>query len=818
MQTSLSYILNEGLSLGVIQIDMNYNIVSINSFVKRHSKNDWNSLIGQNILEMFPDICSRGKDQYIRKVIEDGQANILSPFIHQYIVPFDIVKKDVVLPMVQETRIYPLHEDSIQTGALIIIRDMTEQLLNENEIASLTMDLNAIRKINQLMVKAEDREELFKGVCSVLINDTDSLLVWIVGVGDFEELYFPVICEGEESRIFTDIISSHRNVQTKLDITRHAIKTGDVAVSFRLENDPAFENWWSLCKDLACQSTLALPLKCEGKIDSVLHIHRNEETTISQESLELFRELANDISFCLDQFYNKELRLEAESILRNEKERLRITLRGIGDGVIATDRDGSVVLVNRVAEELTGWTEQEAIGRNIGDVFHIINEYTRKPCFSPVERVLQTGGIIGLANHTALIAKDGVERVIADSGAPIRDDYGQIIGVVLVFRDISQQSRLAQEMLKIQRLESIGLLAGGIAHDFNNILSVITGNISFAMTRYTNDAELQEVFADVEAATNRAKDLTHQLLTFAKGGAPIKRIISINGIIRESARFVARGSNVRVIFNEPPELKSTSADQGQISQVIQNLVLNSVQAMPEGGEITINAENTRVEEQDNLPIKSGSYIKITIQDNGMGIPPKHMQKVFDPFFTTKQKGSGLGLATAFSIIKRHNGHISAQSIQGEGTTFEVYLPSVEEMEDDVTRKEPGTHQGKGKILVMDDEKPLCKMFDRMFEKLGYNAHFAKNGQEAIIKYREALDRNAPYDLVILDLTIPGGMGGKETVRHLKEIDPNVKAVVSSGYSNDPVMSDYLDYGFAGVMPKPVSMTELVHLLKSILEQ
>ncbi|MBF0259098.1 MAG: response regulator [Desulfamplus sp.] len=818
MQTSLNYILNEGLSLGLIQIDMNYNIVSINSFVKRHLKRDWKGLIGQNIFKMFPDICSRKKESYIHKVIEDGQANILSPFIHKYIIPFDIVKKNIVLPMMQETRIYPLHEDSIQTGALIIIRDMTEQILNENEIASLNMDLNAIRKVNQLIVKADGREELLNGVCSILINETDSLLVWIAELSDFGDIFVPIICKGEQSEIFMESVSSQPYLMPGLDITRHVIKTGEMAVSFRLENDPEFEKWWGFCKDIACQSTLALPVKCQGKVEYILHIHRHEEKSISQEILDLFSELANDISFCLDQFYNKEVRLEAEAILRTEKERLRITLRGIGDGVIATDKYGSVVLLNKVAEELTGWTEEEATGRHIGEVFHIINEYTRKPCFSPVQNVLKTGSIIGLANHTTLIARDGVERIIADSGAPIRDDYGQIIGVVLVFRDITQQSKMEKEMLKMQRLESIGLLAGGIAHDFNNILSVITGNISFAMTRWPNDAELQEVFSDVEAATHRAKDLTHQLLTFAKGGAPIKKIISIDGIIRESAKFVARGSNVRIIFNEPVDLKSTSADQGQISQVIQNLVLNAVQAMPEGGEISIDTANIEVQEEDGMPIKPGSYIKITIQDNGMGISSKHMEKIFDPFFTTKQKGSGLGLATAFSIVKRHQGHISVKSIQGEVTTFEVYLPSVEEMASDIIQKEINSHQGKGKILVMDDEEPLCKLLDRMLQKLGYNAHFANNGQEAIIKYQEEFNRNSPYDLVILDLTVPGGMGGKEAIKHLKEIDPNVKAVVSSGYSNDPVMANYLDYGFSGVMPKPVSMTEIVHLLKSILEQ
>lgn len=366
-------------------------------------------------------------------------------------------------------------------------------------------------------------------------------------------------------------------------------------------------------------------------------------------------------------------RIEAEQSLAAEKERLAVTLRSIGDGIITTDMGGKIVLINKIAEKLTGWIQEEAIGRPLREVFHIINEKTRLPCENPVEKVLETGGIVGLANHTALIARDGTERMLADSGAPIRDKEGKIIGVVLVFRDITEQKKMEEELLKASKLDSVGLLAGGIAHDFNNILTAILGNISLAKM----DKNLDEIFERItqaEKACLRVRDLTQQLLTFSKGGAPVKRVASIAELIRDSAIFALRGSNVRCDFSMPADLWPVEVDEGQISQVINNLVINAQQAMPAGGGIQVRCENIRVERGLALPLEKGEYVKISIEDHGVGIPKEYLQKIFDPYFTTKQKGSGLGLTTSYSIIKNHDGIITVESEVGVGTTFGVYLP------------------------------------------------------------------------------------------------------------------------------------------------
>jgi len=368
-------------------------------------------------------------------------------------------------------------------------------------------------------------------------------------------------------------------------------------------------------------------------------------------------------------------RKQAEEALAAEKERLAITLRSIGDGVIATNNKGEIILINKIAEKLTGWSQDEAIGRPLNEVFYIINERTRKPYENFFEKVIKADSVVSLSNDTILIARDGTERVIADSSAPIRDKDGNIIGVILVFRDITEERKLEQELIKADKLESIGILAGGIAHDFNNILTAILGNISLAEVHAKSEEKVVERLEKAKKACLRGRDLVQQLLTFSKGGEPIKKVTSIAKLIKESVNFALSGSNVKCEFSIPDDLWLVEIDEGQINQVINNLIINAVQAMPEGGIIEVSCENTIITEKDNFPFKKGKYVKITIKDKGVGIPKEHLPKIFDPFFTTKEKGTGLGLATTYSIIKKHDGYIELKSEVGVGTTFYIYLPA-----------------------------------------------------------------------------------------------------------------------------------------------
>ncbi|MHB0875651.1 MAG: PAS domain S-box protein [Anaerolineae bacterium] len=507
--------------------------------------------------------------------------------------------------------------------------------------------------------------------------------------------------------------------------------------------------------------------------------------------------------------------IELTQDLRAERERLAVTLGSIGDGVLATDAQGDVKLMNRVAEALTGWQEEEAIGQPLRDVFNVSNERTGQPIDDPLHRAVENGEVVGPANHAVLASRQGDRYYISHSVAPIRDSLGRVVGAVLVFQDVTERRKLEDEVAKANKLEALGLLAGGIAHDFNNLLTAILGNVVLAKIETEPQSEVAEILAEAERAAARARDLTQQLLTFARGGAPIRRALSLPELLSESSSFTLRGSNSSCEFAIADDLWPVEVDEGQISQVVQNLVINADEAMPTGGSIKVSAENVVLTEGSGLPLPAGSYVKVSVTDQGVGILPEHLGKVFDPYFTTKQKGSGLGLASCYSIIKRHEGHISVDSEYGTGTTFSIYLPVTREVTPAQAADTPTTVCGHGHILVMDDERVVRNVLQRMLGRLGYHVECACDGHEAVEMYRRAREEGQAFDAVIMDLTVPGGMGGLEAMSLLRQFDPAVKAIVSSGYSNDPVMSEYRRYGFRGVMSKPYRIEELGQSLRRL---
>jgi signal transduction histidine kinase/ActR/RegA family two-component response regulator len=430
--------------------------------------------------------------------------------------------------------------------------------------------------------------------------------------------------------------------------------------------------------------------------------------------------------------------------------------------------------------------------------------------------VLKSGGIIGLDAQTVLVARDGTERSIADSGAPIRDRDGEIIGVVLVFRDVTEEQKMQEDLQKAQKLESIGLLAGGIAHDFNNILTAILGNMSLAKMYAQPGDKVCEVLTEAEKAFWRARDLTQQLLTFSKGGAPIKKAASIAELLTETTAFVLRGTNVRCEFAIAEDLWPATFDIGQISQVINNLVINAQQAMPHGGVIGIRAKNVHIGPRHALPLKKGRYIRFDVEDQGVGIATEHLPRIFDPYFTTKQTGSGLGLATSYSIIRKHDGHIEVKSTVGRGSLFSIYLPADGDSASARGGRPAKALDGSGRVLLMDDEETVCRVGMEILKRLGYSVESTRDGEEMLARYKQAQEAGEPFDLVITDLTIPGGMGGKEAVAQLMELDPRAKAIVSSGYFNDPVMADFAKFGFLGVIAKPYKVEELAEIVRKLI--
>lgn len=494
-------------------------------------------------------------------------------------------------------------------------------------------------------------------------------------------------------------------------------------------------------------------------------------------------------------------RKKSESALLESEERFRDLFENASDILQSLKPDGSILVVNKAWRETLGYDNEEI--KNL-KIFDIIRPDQLPLCRKNFEKILKDGQEFSC--QTVFLSKQGKE-ITVEGKVNCRFVDGRPVALRSVFHDITDKLRIEEELRRTQKLEAVGLLAGGIAHDFNNLLTGIIGNILLAKLQSPSE-KLSQLLQNTEKASHRAQELTRQLLTLAKGGAPVKETASVVEIIKEVTTFVLSGSNTNWQMDIEGEILPVEVDTGQFSQVLQNLIINSDQAMPDGGVIAVKTTNCVLDDHQAIPLPAGKYVKIEIRDQGIGIAREYLSRIFDPYFSTKKKGSGLGLATSYSIIRNHNGLITVDSELGVGTTMTIFLPASEHKL--VPRKTVSASPmlGKGKILIMDDDDIVRAVGVQMLTHLGYEVSESCDGEEALSCYREAMEQGCPFDVVILDLTVPGKMDGKETIAKLLEADPDVRAIVSSGYSNDPIMAEYESYGFSGVVPKPYTMEKL----------
>ncbi|MGD0229921.1 MAG: ATP-binding protein [Syntrophorhabdales bacterium] len=526
-------------------------------------------------------------------------------------------------------------------------------------------------------------------------------------------------------------------------------------------------------------------------------------------------------------------RERTEEALAAEKERLSITLRSIGDGVITTDSEGRIALMNNAAEKLTGWQQDQAIGHGITDVLRIAMEapYHQAGLGEALRNGREEPAV--LLNQKVLVARDGTVRVIAETRSTISDKGGGLLGTVIVFRDITLEKQMEEELLKARKLESLGVLAGGIAHDFNNLLAVILGNISFGKMFLKEKDKVSDRLAEAELACMRGKDLTYQLLAFAHGGEPLRRVVAPAPVIEDAARSCLGESPVAVSFSFPVDLFPVRIDEAQVRQVIQRIVENANEAMGEGGVLTVGAENVSLGPNNPLALKQGGYVRIFFKDEGPGIAWPDLQRIFDPYFTKKEmgneKGTGLSLSICYSIVKDHGGSITAESEVGKGSVFHIYLPAAEPGDPLDQGAGPAPSSGPariggapavrpGRLLFMDDDQSVRDVIVEILLHLGYQVEFARDGFEAIEQYVKAAREGRPFDIVITDLTVSYGMGGKELIKKLRTIDPRVRAIISSGYSNDPVLKQFKEYGFLGFVAKPYKVEDLCAVLDAVMQE
>jgi PAS domain S-box-containing protein len=445
----------------------------------------------------------------------------------------------------------------------------------------------------------------------------------------------------------------------------------------------------------------------------------------------------------------------------------------------------------------------------------------RDPLFmGPQETMSGVNSIIDIPFVGGTLALNSTqENAFSERDIHILEQFSQVMSEAhRRLQDITERRHMEEELSKVQKLESLGVLAGGIAHDFNNVLAGVIGNLSLLEATLDKDSDAYKIARAATQAADRTRGLTQQLLTFAKGGAPLKELVAIEALIRETIELSLHGSNTKPEYHLAQNLPWVNIDKGQIGQVLQNLVLNADQAMPEGGILKVSAESIKLADLDPHPLDAGDYVKVSVVDQGIGMSSEVMDKIFDPYYTTKPAGHGLGLSITHSIIQRHGGHITVHSKIDVGTTFELYLPALQKHATITTEQNQELMCGTGRILLMDDMEMIHRVMKKMLERLGYEMESVYDGQEVLQAYQAAVKKGAPYDAVIMDLTIPGAMGGQEAVGKLHEIDPKARVIVSSGYADDPVMTHFAEYGFAGAIKKPMDMQILAETVKGVLKQ
>jgi two-component system, cell cycle sensor histidine kinase and response regulator CckA len=495
------------------------------------------------------------------------------------------------------------------------------------------------------------------------------------------------------------------------------------------------------------------------------------------------------------------------------RNRLEATLDAVPDLLFEVGLDGCIYDYHSPRSDLLAAPPEVFLNRNMAEV---VPPEVAELVQSALREAHETGRTAGTQYELTLPQGRFWFEL---SGSTKAVDPGEQPRFILLARDITDRKEFEREQLKIEKLESLGVLAGGIAHDFNNLLTAIMGNLSFAQLFLDARHKSYQPLVEAEKASVRAKDLSQQLLTFARGGEPVKKLLAVRELVQETVSLLLHGSNVKAHLDIPDGLHGIVADEGQLSQAWGNLILNAAQAMPGGGTLAIAARNESLAHPNAWSLPGGNYLRLSFTDQGCGIPQEDLVRIFDPYFTTKLKGKGLGLASVHSIIGRHGGHVGASSLPGQGTTFTVYLPSTGEpccLEPAEDEQPPGSASGIGSILVMDDERFILEMTANMLEFLGYRVTRCESGEQAVELYREAGAAGRPFSAVIMDLTIPGGMGGRDAAVHILALDPKACLIVSSGYSTDPVLANFASYGFSGAVVKPYKMRELEQQLGALL--
>jgi two-component system, cell cycle sensor histidine kinase and response regulator CckA len=770
----------EGLGVGLILVDADLKIRAWSQWFVRHSDLKNEDVVGADLLNRFPTLRKPAIRRSLETCRTKGRPAILSPLLHPNLFPLQVDRGRDSIPMVQRVRILPLEQDPGTTpGIALIVEDMTDSVLLSKELARISALLQGLRKVGRHFLSASDMQGLADLVCGVLVEE--------VGYA------------GARLRL------SANDVQWRAQAGCLPLLNDD-------ELPPA---------EPMEPAATRFPILLDDQETGLLEV-QTATRALGQEERDLLAAMASDVGLALRTFRERALRREAEAALAQESKRLATMLQSIGDGVIATNAHGDVTLMNNIAEQLTGWSLDEAMGRPLTDVFVIRNEDTGEPVENPVTKVIREGRIVGLANHTELVKRDGSAVSIADSGAPIINEVGEIEGAILVFQNATERNLMQEQLLQSQKIESVGKLAGGVAHDFNNLLTVILASCSFVTAALRDGDPVLDDVLQIEAAGKRAVGLTRQLLAFSRRQTMRPVELNLSELLKNLDRMLGRliGEDIELTTLHDRRVAPIMADPGLIEQAVMNLVVNARDAMPDGGKLTIEIANVELDREyarSHVDVESGPYVMLAVSDSGVGMDAETRARAFEPFFSTKpkDKGTGLGLSTVHGIVKQSHGSVWIYSEVGKGTTIKMYLPRSVAASRPTTAAHPkpgATTQGTENVLVVEDEAAVRHLTQRMLKKLGYNVLLARDGVDA---QSIANEHDETIHLLLTDVVMPGP-SGRITADKLLEHRPEMKVLFMSGYTDNAIVHHgVLDPG-THFLEKPFTINSLSHAVRAAL--
>jgi PAS domain S-box-containing protein len=775
-------------------IDRNANIVDVNDHWLKVMGYERSEVVGRKATDFYTEASKKYAIDVIQPAFfRDGFAED---------VAYQFVKKngEVVDVLLSATSERDASGNVVRSQAVIV--DVTETKRLEARTKKYADDLQRLLSVTRDMAATADISRLYR----VAIQTARDLLqfdfstVMLLsddgkGLTIMDTIGFPASLIGEYRLVEGQGLSTHVVVSREPDAVVDFLSEGRFIV-------PPVVHQHNI------RSALCVPMMLKGQVFGVLIGHTLAKREFSYEDVSLYQSIGNQAAVAITNAMNQQA-------LHENQARLDLAVQAAHMGVWRFEIKENKRHFDVLACQLLG-IDPPSFSGSADEFFRVVHPDDREHVKAALARTMKQS--IPYEQEYRVVRSDNSTRSIASRGSLLRDEAGEPVRINGVLWDITDQRLLEEERLKTQKLESLGTLAGGIAHDFNNLLQGVFGYISMAKMTFEQKERSLAMLEQAEKSLHQSVNLTAQLLTFSKGGAPIKKVISLMPVIEDAVKFSLSGSRTAFVLSVPEDLRPVEADAGQIGQVIQNIALNADQAMPLGGQIDVTARNVSAADVAGLPNGLASdLVEISVRDHGLGVPAEHLTRIFDPYFTTKEKGSGLGLATSHSIIRKHGGALTVSSELGKGSVFTLYLPAAAaEPEQTPGMAASGSHR-RCNVLLMDDDPVVRNVAGALLGELGHEAAFAENGEIAIAKYLAAREAGRPFDVVILDLTIRGGMGGAETVKKLRAIDPGVKAIVSSGYSEDSAASAFGEKGFRASLNKPYTVENLRDVLSKVME-